>query len=184
MELRQRLRSETATAHKNLEARLDILSPDLDAGRYRRILQTFASLHADLEAKLETLASERSNSFAHDYLLHRRKSPLLTKDLGEAPRPSSGNYFGWIQSEAQLLGALYVIEGSTLGGQVVSQHLGKITPTVRTNYFESYGAETGRNWQKFVFVLGNRPASEHDEIVRSADRTFLEIDKAFQFEPS
>jgi heme oxygenase len=175
-DLRLRLRNETATAHKNLEDLLNIMSPSLDSERYTHVLEGFARLHASLEGRLHEL---RELPFAAEYLAERRKLPWLAADLAacalapaierEAPDLS------WITTEPELLGALYVIEGSTLGGQVVSRHLHSIPSIASTRYFESYGPDTGRNWQKFTALLSTRPPAEHDTIVASADRMFRTI---------
>ena len=180
MELRQRLRTETATAHQDLETLLDIMSPSLDADRYVNILHVFSRLHSGLEARVAEISTARPDSFAHEYLATRRKSSWLEADLGAGAAGSPPVNFDWIVTEPQLLGALYVIEGSTLGGQVVSKHLRGLPGVTRTSYFESYGADTGRNWQKFSALLGLRDISEHDEIVASADRMFVTIATAFR----
>lgn len=178
-DLRQRLRTETATAHKDLENLLDIMSPSLTAERYTKVLESFARLHSSFEERLTEL---RTLPFVDEYLRERRKLPWLAADLAAcALAPASEHEapdLSWIENETDLLGALYVIEGSTLGGQVVSRHLKTIPAITSTRYFESYGPDTGRQWQKFVSLLGARPTAEHDAIIAAADRMFRTIASA------
>jgi heme oxygenase (biliverdin-IX-beta and delta-forming) len=54
------------------------------------------------------------------------------------------------------LGYLYVKNGSTLGGRVISKHLSKYLGLIehRSNhFFAGYGKETGMKWKKFVAAL-------------------------------
>ena len=49
------------------------------------------------------------------------------------------------------LGSLYVMEGSTLGGAVITKALRHAAwlPPGGFRYFNPYGAETGRMWRRF-----------------------------------
>lgn len=81
-----------------------------------------------------------------------------------------------LDSWAQLLGAMYVMEGSTLGGQVISRQLAKSNIAPHT-YFSGYGKQTGPMWQSFCQLLREEaPKTNQDEIVLSASRTFQHLD--------
>ncbi|UOQ69662.1 biliverdin-producing heme oxygenase [Hymenobacter volaticus] len=76
----------------------------------------------------------------------------------------------------ELLGAMYVIEGSTLGGQVIARQLTKAGISTRT-YFSGYGDQTGLMWKSFCQLLGQAAMEvNQDEIVLSARRTFQHLD--------
>ncbi|UOG77539.1 biliverdin-producing heme oxygenase (plasmid) [Hymenobacter tibetensis] len=76
----------------------------------------------------------------------------------------------------ELLGALYVLEGSTLGGQVLARQLAKAGISTRT-YFSGYGDQTGLMWKSFCHLLGEAATEiNQDEIVLSARRTFQHLD--------
>ncbi|TDN37087.1 hypothetical protein A8B98_04965 [Hymenobacter sp. UV11] len=77
-----------------------------------------------------------------------------------------------LASLPQLLGAMYVLEGSTLGGQVLARQLAKAGLDLG-RYFTGYGALTGPRWKTFCRLLGAAvtPATEAD-IVASAGLTF------------
>ena len=184
--LRLRLRSETAAHHQNLEDGLRLLAPDLTAKRYREILEGFFSVHTALEDRLEQIFRTRPDSSACAlYLPDRRKLEWLRSDLqlapGDLPVAHHPFDFGWIKDEPELWGALYVIEGSTLGGQVLTRELKSFDlGNLGTRYFESYGPDVGRLWQRFSHELNTLPEAWHDAIVKAADRTFAELARHFK----
>ena len=69
---------------------------------------------------------------------------------------------------AGALGLLYVVEGATLGGQVISRRL-----EVKLAFFRGYGEATGRMWRETSARLRavSNPAAQ-DEAVRSAVSCF------------
>lgn len=77
-------------------------------------------------------------------------------------------------------GALYVLEGSTLGGQIIVKHLQKAMPPgfVNTAYFSGYQHRTGSMWKQFLQQLTALPQSSQQEqqIITGAINTFKIID--------
>ena len=75
-----------------------------------------------------------------------------------------------------MLGALYVFEGATLGGQLISRHLEEklgMRDGVGYRYYRSYGADVGRRWQEFRgLLLKQSMAGSDDAIVAAAVDTF------------
>lgn len=54
------------------------------------------------------------------------------------------------------LGMMYVMEGATLGGQVIQRHLRSVPQLAQLDafaYFSGYGEETGRRWKEFLAAL-------------------------------
>ena len=59
---------------------------------------------------------------------------------------------------AACLGALYVLEGATLGGQVLRREMATRLALDSDNgasFLNVYGAETGRRWKEFLDYLGS-----------------------------
>lgn len=77
-------------------------------------------------------------------------------------------------------GALYVLEGSTLGGQIIVKHLHKAMTSgfVNTAYFSGYQQRTGSMWKEFLQQLTALPQSTQQEqqITKGAVTTFKIID--------
>lgn len=70
-----------------------------------------------------------------------------------------------ITNAQQALGVLYVMEGATLGGNVIERHLKK-NPEFEGatfHFFGIYGDETGTMWQNFKHVLNTEITSESDK---------------------
>lgn len=90
-------------------------------------------------------------------------------------------------SRAAILGACYVLEGSTLGGQFIARHLQEKLGVVAgegDRYFRSYGAEVGMRWQAFRGELMRHSSPENDAaIVASARDTFDKLGAWFSKRP-
>ena len=175
---RLRLRAETAVAHEQLESRLNAVGLTGKREDYGWLLSCFLSLYRPLEAALRRLDWVGTDLD----LATRRKSHWLEHDLrvlGHEP----GAIADWqhlpnLMTIHEGLGALYVIEGASLGGQVISRWLTKELGIDRENggrFFASYGERTGEMWRSFLEVLeSSARLSAHASIIeRSAHNTFL-----------
>ena len=172
--LRERLRRATQPAHRRLEAALALLDEPVSPTRILGILQRFYGFHAVWEPALESAVPAT-------FLLPRRKLALLEQDLRIL-----GMTDAWLRnapscraardlcgSEAAAAGSLYVMEGGTLGGQVITRALEHTVGFPgRLNYWNPYGADTSRRWTETVSYLEALPASCADEAVASAVRCF------------
>ena len=81
-------------------------------------------------------------------------------------------------NEHEALGAMYVIEGSTLGGNVIAKQLSKIEgfEEVTFNFFGCYQENTGPMWKNFKEVLDTDVAEEnYPQVLSGAKKlyTFL-----------
>ncbi|HEV2694194.1 MAG TPA: biliverdin-producing heme oxygenase [Verrucomicrobiae bacterium] len=178
----KRLRNETIQHHDALERQLPVLSALFTLEDYRQLLARFYGYYKPLEERL-TLAARRENAF---YEQDRRcKSQFLEqdlmvldvstiRDLKQMPRCEK---LPLLENIPQLLGCLYVLEGATLGGQMIASHLQKnfgLTPQTGTAFYYGHGEETARRWQVFGGGLKAeaQKANADDEIVESANRTF------------
>jgi heme oxygenase len=82
-----------------------------------------------------------------------------------------------VDTPARRLGALYVVEGSTLGGRQLARHLDPLLGTTGSagrRFFLGRGAETNTVWNAFLAqmaLLANTPADRQDA-VEAAVQTF------------
>ena len=159
--LLEALRTGTASLHVALEKRLPFFCVRLDADWYRRLLEAYYGFYAPIEAALYGNGLI-PNGF--DCLL-RAKTPTLIRDLNAfglddhainaLPRCTRLPTF---DSPAACLGALYVLEGATLGGQVLRREMATRLALDGDNgasFLNVYGAETGRRWKEFLDYLGS-----------------------------
>jgi heme oxygenase len=146
-----RLKSGTEEQHRTIEAAVDPMHTFSSMGAYKAYLLNSWIFHASLEAELDLLDW---SALGIDFV-SRRKTPLLEQDLRilGVPRPSLEQrpYRRARTDLSFALGCLYVLEGATLGGRVISRHLATlgIGPANGGLFFNGYGARTGEMWQSF-----------------------------------
>lgn len=80
------------------------------------------------------------------------------------------------------LGYLYVLEGSTLGGQLLYRHLRETLRLTRecTNYLRGYESRTGPQWRAFLDVLAPALAESSRSrhlITQAAADTFTSLER-------
>jgi heme oxygenase len=127
---RDELRAATHAAHLRLHAipAFDALAEGrLDRAGYAALLRRKLGFHLALEARLEQAPS--LEGFGID-LAARRRSHLLRADLAWLGEPDDAGLapLAPFASAAEALGALYVAEGSTLGGRQLARALDALLP--------------------------------------------------------
>lgn len=158
--LRALLRQATQAEHERLNRHVllsGLLQPDYSLANYRLLLLTFYHLYQTLEQGLTDFANRPAASFAY---APRVKLPWLQADLQHFqldPEPLQAALapvcVPTIASLGDFIGVLYVIEGSTLGGQMIAkcirQNLG-LSPSNGLRFYCGYGEATARMWQGFI----------------------------------
>ena len=177
------LREHTARLHQELEK---VLIPRIKQtttpAEYISLLQLFYGYYYPLE---QHIAAHLDTSFPGGFD-QRRKASLLLQDIAMingAPvdQPASCTDIPEITDAGQALGALYVMEGSTLGGQVISQILSRniAAPELpkALTFFQGYGANTQTMWESFVhYVDGyNGTDIQKQRMIDTAADTFLKF---------
>ncbi|HCV37987.1 MAG TPA: biliverdin-producing heme oxygenase [Pseudomonas sp.] len=169
------LRQGTRDCHKMLEARLPFFSPSFDSADYRRLLQAYYGFHFPLEHCLSDYQGRE-----------RHKAPTLARDLlalglseadvGALPLCQA---LPAIHDEASALGVMYVLEGSTLGGQVLKRAMAErlgIGHDSGAAFLDVYGERTGSYWRSFLERLGRAPAAEQAATMQAAIDTFTRFE--------
>jgi heme oxygenase len=144
------LKSATAGHHARVEAAMPSLDDLATPRGYAAALRALHAFHAAWEPAIWRAPGLAEAGLADD----RRKLPLLERDLralGVAPcarRPPSPI----LPDAAAALGALYVLEGATLGGRIIHRRVAGplgITPERGGAYYHGYGDQTGPRWKAF-----------------------------------
>jgi len=185
-----RLRQATSPFHQAIEKNVDVMRPDLSSMEYRQLIGRFYGFYAPLELRMAQVPS--LSAACPDYE-GRRKTAQLEQDLcalglsadavARAPRCTE---LPALDNVADALGCLYVTEGATLGGAIISRHvftvLG-ITAETGCAFFTSYGDERGSRWKGLGEIL-NTVSEEPKKlaIIQSACATFQTFDKWLQHE--
>lgn len=124
----------------------------------------------------------------------RPKTPLVLSDLHalvHGPRAITGIALcadpPEIAEVSQALGCLYVLEGATLGGEVIDREregrLG-LDPDDGGRFFASYGADVAEKWKAFGEAVTTHSGDAHAQsaIVASSCATFDAFGRWFQQE--
>jgi heme oxygenase len=177
-----RLKSATAEAHGALEADLAASGYLTDAALYPTYLARLYTLQAALEGRLDAAGAGR---LLTDWPA-RKKARLIAADLAAlglargAAIPSPGLDVR-LGSDGGVFGALYVLEGATLGGAILSRRLAAIgVPAGALAFLTSYGSERGRMWRAFLARLeaARFEAAGEADMVRAALATFAAFRQA------
>lgn len=124
----------------------------------------------------EAALHQHAEAFGPEWQLEQRyRAPFILEDLARLGYPATPplcQAMPPLDTHAQLLGAMYVLEGSTLGGQVIARQLAAAGIEGRT-FFASRAERTGPLWKQFGQLLEAAAASEDaDAVVASAILTF------------
>lgn len=157
MSARSALRTATADDHERVDAIFGSFRLEHQAG-YRAFLRATAAAYLPVEAALDAAGAER---VVEDWE-ERRRADLIRSDLvalGEdatlmtdPPR---------LDGEGSLLGAIYVLEGSRLGGALLSRQLAPGAPRRFLAAPSAPGA-----WRRLIEVLDLR-LTARDELARA-----------------
>jgi heme oxygenase len=174
------LKSETSVVHEKVMEEAwaqKVLSSGYTRDEYFELLQKYYGFYLPLETRLLTLpASVFSSTRAKHRLLEEDLNFLVSTPRTEKPFCAR---LPEIVDAASALGVCYVLEGATLGGQIIAKHL-KLSLGLQEQaglrFFYGYGAETGKRWREFK--------TQTREIVRTPEDSAVMLEaalKTFQY---
>jgi len=187
MTLQEKLKAATTSEHDQLETQMfvgQIMSKMLSIEQYNKILMTNYLIHASYEELLfSTIPKDMGKALDLD---ERKKLTALEKDLLQAElapavvvTPNNRNWTLW-----SALGALYVLEGATLGGKVIYKQLlanpNFANSSLDLNYYNIYGDQLMAKWSQFVGILNSVTEEHHQEVIDGAKAMFNEISQKAQ----
>jgi len=177
----ERLRAETRPEHERTEGSVNIERRLASCTSYKAMLARFYGFYSGLEPALEAAAPWET---AELDAAARRKLPMLRQDLEnlgltdeEVAALPVCHDLPDLATPHRALGALYVIEGSTLGGQIIAKLLRQnlnVDAGSGGAFFSAYGSEVGRMWREFAQAVDHFPSSpeEADAVIEGARDTF------------
>lgn len=180
-----RLEQETRPEHEAIETALGLIQSTLTHAAFRRTLERFYGFYRPLEVKLQATLGLTGHRFD---LTERLKTPFLDADLHalgvEFPNllPVCAS-LPVLTHEVNCFGCLYVLEGSILGGQLISRHVRQaigVTPETGGRFFHGYGDRTAQMWLHFraaVTAFLVSPADQ-DAAVAAAKDTFQKLHRS------
>lgn len=185
-----KLKEATKHQHKNLEDTVDVMNQMFSLDNYKTLIKKFFRFYSSIEPELAKLDWDRVG-YNFDARLKIPKLESDLKNLGVSD-DEKNSLTPWLNlpkldNHSQAFGSLYVIEGATLGGQVINRHLKQhldLTPENGGLFFSGYGRETGEMWKNFgmtISAFAEKNGSD-GEIVQSAKDTFDSFKVCFEQE--
>jgi heme oxygenase len=170
------LKQETTQLHQRIENGLDLFRDDFSVEDYRSLLVRFYGYYSPWE--------ERAADTAPNLVAPRTKRANLALDLEflgmsreEILSIAACDDLPPLDTAARVLGSMYVLEGSTLGGQILLRHVRSRLGLAEQGcaFFAGYREQTGAMWKQFGGILEDSPSNWRPEIVSSAVATFESI---------
>lgn len=183
--LQQQLKEATAHLHAELEQLMfvdQIMDKTLTVEQYAKLLLVNFKLHNALEPVIEQFLD--NNAKQEIDFSRRIKTTSLSTDLRELDLQENilteqfdalGNF---IDNPAKAFGAIYVLEGSSIGGQVIFKKLqvnANIPKNLSFKFYSHYGDKTMEMWKNFVAYLNQLPATWQKDAISGAVETFETI---------
>ena len=177
------LKNTTGPLHKRLEKSMNILAPNFSTTDYLQLIKGFWGYYLPFEANLTSVAELQ---VCLPDIAMRSKLPGLETDLKALGLNSVTldalpvcSALPTCTDLSTALGCLYVIEGSTLGGQILSRHFNALLNLDVENgaaFFTGYGVQTGAMWQTFREALMVAPVNEV-ALINAACETFITLER-------
>jgi heme oxygenase len=190
-----RLKSETRHAHDRTEAiafSAAMMEGRLPKDRFVGQLRSYRDVHDALETNLRASTHPAVRAIWTDDLA---KTQLLDADLAHFGARSSAmnddvalhtrEFVAWINATAlaapvALIGALYVLEGSTLGAMVLKPRIATaygLEGDAGLAYYSPYGHAVMPHWKAFKERVNTAVADprDHGVILDAANETFRRI---------
>lgn len=171
--INEQLKDSTHASHQALEKKMvSIIKKIKTRQDYVNFLKLMYGYYSALERRVQDHVTEME-------IGKRRKASRLLDDISyfeATSTPDLCNELPPISSHAEALGAMYVMEGSTMGGKIIARMIegqAGIDGPSGFSFFNGYGEETGTMWEEFKTFL-NRPFDEIEKLnlILTANRTF------------
>lgn len=184
MSLSEILKTSTKQIHQEVEKkvilRIKTIKSDED---YVEVLKCFYAYFGAIEKAAEPYIT---SSVLPDYG-ERRNASYIKSDIAmlggmadSLPVPSLPE----ISNSLQAMSALYVLEGSIIGGPYIVEMLKKTGVTKGFSFFSGYGEKANEKWTTFKVCLDalSRSADDIQESLNTATLTFERFGEIFEYE--
>ena len=178
------LKRETHNEHLTIEKVVNFSVIISCSENYTKLLKTFLGFYLPIEARLNDFSSElsrldlslneivQSEKLDSDLkTLNGEDSPEIIKVCSDLPE---------LENISQVMGLLYVLEGSHLGGQFIYKNIhfkDNNIDKALLKFHQGHGVKTGERWKNFLNVINLYPELDHQQVVASAKETFVKLNK-------
>ena len=184
-----RLKDETAPMHEQIEENeyaTAMMNNHLTMDQYKAYLVKFYGFIKPVEERFTAVEQSAGSALTDP---SRNKTAWLENDLialgldrASLDTLPQCDTLPDLSTRAKAFGCLYVLEGSTLGGQMITKKLSQylpIDPAVNGRYFNSYGTDTRERWQGFrqELLAEADSAAKEAQMIEAARETFVLLDR-------
>ena len=179
------LKEATKTYHHQLEQLMyvdEIMNNTLTLPQYKQLLTINYLVNEEWENFLFTSLSTSLAAKLH--IEKRSKRNALLADMEELKiaipkKITTHQQLGISKNDAAILGALYVLEGATLGGNIIYKKLATNAALTHLDlhfhYYQVYGNNLITYWKEFCEVLNQQPPETDAISVQAAQQMFASI---------
>jgi len=179
------LRTQTACLHKQIEVQLGLPVAIQTVDDYRVLLSRFLGLYGPLEQALAAFTEWRDHGLIlpnHSFRLGADLSAMGVDPGGVLQAPPT--LVPRLATFAQALGAVYVLQGSALGGRVILRDINARVGTEITGATRFFGGgmATDQTWQGVKTALdgfGHAFPGLRDDVISGAEAVFRAISAWF-----
>jgi heme oxygenase len=169
------LRARTASHHHGLESELRVEERLSRANTRGPLIDGYNAFYSGCEAALGPHLWDMSDL---TFISRFRSRKIRSKtELACPGHPLVHLVFPAVGTKAEALGAMYVLEGSTLGGKIILKTLrAKGVSTNELHFLDPYGEEAGVLWRVFLRVLERETTPDPtamNECVSGATKAFV-----------
>lgn len=161
------LKEKTANYHQEIEEKLEsnkLFNSTFTDKNYYKMLQVNHVFLKSYEDSIKQFLTEKD--LENLALTKLNKLSLIEKDIQELGIDElQVNKQYELANRAEAIGALYVIEGSMLGGNVIAKTLKKypFLENKSFNYFGHYGENLGSIWKTFINYINQEFTTEQEQ---------------------
>lgn len=176
-----KIKEATKQAHQELEKTVVLQLKNVRSqADYAEVLKNFYAYFDAVEKVITPFIHQETLPD----IVERRNSSYLKKDIEELGSETDVLPLAVapvITNIQQAFGAMYVLEGSIMGGPHIVQMLQKYGMEKGFHFFSGYGADSGKMWAAFTEILNQIPKTEEEEdiMVKAANETFEKFGQVF-----
>lgn len=175
------LKEKTANYHQEIEEKLEsnkLFNNTFTDENYYKMLQVNHVFLKSYEDSIKQFLNEKD--LENLALTKLNKLALIEKDIKELGiEELEVNKQFELTNRAEAIGALYVIEGSMLGGNVIAKTLKKypFLENKSFNYFGHYGENLGSIWKTFIAYINQEFTTEQEleQVFEGAKKAYEDL---------
>jgi len=188
MRIIKQLREATNNLHRAIEKvsmSKSIISCSLSVDDYKKLIQKNYFIHTKVElafAEFQKIPSSKQLDYSYHSRLPSLQLDLKTLDLIPPEINADHLMLASLENVSGMLGALYVVEGSSLGNKVIYKHLRKNTflqEIPEFYFFKNDQIKSPHSWKNFI-EIAEKEITDIDSATRAACHLFEFYKKVYE----